>query len=68
MDRRLEPVTPGEQAIAQVIAHHYGDGGVYVPRDLERFDAMQQAIANGFLSEEGFVTRKGRRLLARTAV
>jgi hypothetical protein len=68
MDRRIEPVTPNEQAIAQVIARHYGDGGVYLPRDFQRFDAMKQAVADGFVSEDGFVTRKGRRLLARTAL
>ncbi len=67
MDMRLEPVTINEQTIARVIARHYGDGGVYMPRDAERVDAMQQAISNGFVSEDGFLTRKGRRLLARAA-
>ena len=26
---------------------------------------MKQAVTNGFVSEDGFLTRKGRRLLAR---
>ena len=65
MDMQLEPVTISEQIIARVIARHYGDGGVYISRDAEWVDAMKQAITNGFVSEDGFLTRKGRRLLAR---
>ncbi len=64
-DMQLEPVTISEQTIARAIARHYGDGGVYMPDDAERVDAMKQAVTNGFVSEDGFVTRKGRRLLAR---
>lgn len=55
-----------EQAIARLLTCRYGDGGVYVPRDTHRTVALKDAIAAGFISEDGFVTRKGRRLLART--
>jgi hypothetical protein len=54
-----------DQAIARLIARRYGDGGVYVPRQQPRRGVLQDAIAGGFVSEDGFITRKGRRLLAR---
>ena len=54
-----------EQAIARLIARRYGDGGVYVPRQPPRRRALKDAIAGGFVSEDGFITSKGRRLLAR---
>ena len=54
-----------DQAIARLIARRYGDGGVYVPRQQPRRGVLQDAIDGGFVSEDGFITRKGRRLLAR---
>ena len=65
MDMRVEPITDSERAIARVIAHRYGDGGVYIPRQERRPVALELAIADGFVSQDGFITRKGRRLLAR---
>ena len=54
-----------EHEIAKVIAHHYGDGGVYLPRTEQRLGTLRRAIAAGFVTPDGFITRKGRRLLAR---
>lgn len=54
-----------DQAIARLIARRYGDGGVYVPRQQPRRSVLKDAIAGGFVSEDGFITSKGRRLLAR---
>ncbi len=54
-----------DQAIARLISRRYGDGGVYVPRQQSRRGSLAEAIAKGFVSEEGFLTSKGRRLLAR---
>ena len=54
-----------DQAIARLIARRYGDGGVYVPRQASRRGTLADAIAAGFVSEDGFITSKGRRLLAR---
>ena len=54
-----------DEAIARLIARRYGDGGVYVPRQQPRRGVLQDAIDGGFVSEDGFITRKGRRLLAR---
>lgn len=56
-----------ERSIANVIACHYGDGGIYVPRTAARRDVLRRAIEAGFVSREGFLTREGRRLLARHA-
>jgi len=52
-------------AIARVIACRYGDGGLYLPREREPAAALALAMRAGFVSEDGFVTRKGRSLLAR---
>lgn len=65
MDMQVEPITASERAIARVIAHRYGDGGVYVPTQERYPEALDLAIADGFVSQDGFITRKGRRLLAR---
>ncbi len=54
-----------DHAIARLIARRYGDGGVYVPRQQPRRSVLKDAIAGGFVSEDGFITSKGRRLLAR---
>jgi len=59
-------VTSTESAIAQLMNRRYGDGVVYVPRERSK-QVLQTAIAEGYVSAEGFVTRKGRALLARTA-
>jgi len=54
-----------QMAIARVIACRYGDGGLYLPREREPAAALALAMRAGFVSEDGFVTRKGRSLLAR---
>lgn len=56
-------MTSTESAIAQLLNHRYGDGRVYIPRD-QPAQLLHKAIAAGFVSEEGYVTRKGRALLA----
>ena len=62
------PRTPeDERSIARLLARHYGDGGVYLPRSGERRETLLQAIDAGFVSRDGFLTREGRRLLARLA-
>jgi hypothetical protein len=57
------PSANPESAIARLLACRYGDG-VYLRRDVGG-EVLRAAIAGGFLSEDGFVTRAGRRLLAR---
>ncbi len=52
--------------IARLLACHYGDGAVYLPsRAGARRDVLQRAMAAGFVSIDGFITRRGRQLLAR---
>jgi hypothetical protein len=57
-----------EHAVARLLAHHYGDGGVYIPRHNSGSEALQVAVASGFVSDDGFITRKGRTLLARSDI
>ena len=64
MDTRSSCLPEREHAIARLIAYRYGDGGIYLPRQACHSDALEDAIAGGFVSEDGFVTRKGRQLLA----
>ncbi|MCB1748800.1 MAG: hypothetical protein H6977_15690 [Gammaproteobacteria bacterium] len=59
------PQSDQERAIARVIACHYGDGGVYLPRQSGRRETLRVAVASGFVDTQGFLTPKGRRLLAR---
>ena len=54
-----------DAAIARVIACRYGDGGVYMTPGPARRHALEAAISAGFVSRDGFLTRKGRHLVAR---
>lgn len=64
MDTQSHTAADHDQAIARLLACRYGDGGVYVPRHAPGRDLLETAIARGYVSEDGFVTRAGRRLLA----
>ena len=64
MDLRHFPQRDRERAIADLLAHRYGDGGIYLPRQARQPGALRDAIDGGFVSVDGFVTRKGRQLLA----
>ena len=54
-----------ELDIARVIGRHYGDGAVYMTQDEDQATALSRAISKGFVSEDGFLTRKGREFLVR---
>ena len=54
-----------ELDIARVIGRHYGDGAVYMTQDENQATALSKAISEGFVSEDGFLTRKGREFLVR---
>ncbi|MGH8507979.1 MAG: hypothetical protein ACREVH_04595 [Gammaproteobacteria bacterium] len=49
---------------ARLLVHHYGDGTVYVPsgRSLQLYHTCIDA---GLITEDGFITRQGRELIAR---
>lgn len=53
-----------EPQIAAILESRFGDGMVYLPRNRPRH-LFDQAIARGFIDAEGYLTRKGRTLLAR---
>lgn len=53
-----------ENQIAMILHYRYGDGTVYLPR--HRPSSMYtEAKSRGFIDAEGYVTRKGRALIAR---
>lgn len=53
-----------EARIAQVLEHRYGDGMVYLPKEWPE-QLLSLARQFGFIDAEGYLTRKGRTLLAR---
>ena len=55
----------GEARIVALLRHHYGDGGVYVEGGARR--VFLEASRLGFINEDGYLTRKGRELLAQHA-
>ncbi|MGE0373578.1 MAG: hypothetical protein AB7N24_23735 [Dehalococcoidia bacterium] len=54
-----------ERQLAGLLANRFGDGTLYLARAGHR-GLLDIAIRRGLVSEEGFVTRKGRALLARS--
>lgn len=48
---------PNEVEIASVLRHHYGDGDLYVPEGTSE-SVLHKAIALGYLSGDGYLTRK----------
>lgn len=53
-----------ESNIAKVLQFHYGDGLVYLPKNQPKL-LFRQAKKLGFIDVEGYLTRKGRYLLAK---
>ncbi len=53
----------GQRPVEKLLAHHYGDGCIYLPKSMNS-GVLQDAKRQGFVSEEGFLTRKGRNFLA----
>ncbi len=53
-----------ESDIVKVLEHRYGDGLVYLPKHQPE-SIFKMAKIKGFVDQEGYLTRKGRTLLAR---
>ena len=53
-----------ESDIARVLEFHYGDGLVYLPKN-QPGSLFKLAENKGFIDQEGYLTRKGRSLLAK---
>lgn len=56
-----------EVRIARLLARRYGDGTVYLPSGVPR-KLLETSIELGYVSRDGFITREGRMLVARSAV
>jgi len=53
-----------ERQVAELLECRYGDGLVYLPKTKPR-ELLSVATSSGFIDDEGYLTRKGRMLLAR---
>jgi hypothetical protein len=54
-----------ESQIAALLQYRYGDGLVYLPRQRHTDALYSQARQQGYIDPEGYLTRKGRALIAR---
>lgn len=54
-----------EHQIASILKNRFGDGLVYLPRNKPNY-LYSLAKKLGFIDVEGYLTRKGRNLLARS--
>ena len=53
-----------DSAIVQLLGHRYGDGLVYLSDRSEK-TTFDKAVSLGLVSREGYLTPKGRSLVAR---
>ncbi len=53
-----------EIKIANVLKNRYGDGMVYIPENDDHYD-YDFAKDKGFISDEGYITRKGKQLVSK---
>jgi hypothetical protein len=53
-----------ESQISMLLQHHYGDGLAYLSRHKPKA-LFSKAKQDGFIDAEGYLTRKGRALMAR---
>lgn len=53
-----------ESDIAKALEYRYGDGLVYLPKHQPE-SLYKLAASKGFVDKEGYLTRKGRSLLAK---
>ena len=51
--------------MAKLLSNRYGDGLIYLPKTAHA-GTLRDAIKAGFVSEDGYLTRKGRNFLAQT--
>ena len=53
-----------EEDIVELLIYHYGDGLVYIPKQKSR-QLYVEAASIGYINKEGYLTKKGRVLLAK---
>lgn len=59
-----QQVAISESQIASVLSNRFGDGMVYIPKNQPN-SLYSVARDQGFIDAEGYLTRKGRTLIAR---
>jgi hypothetical protein len=59
----LDDTRISETDIVKVLSNRFGDGVVYLSKNMPR-KVYNLAVKRGFISADGYVTRKGRTLLA----
>ncbi|MAS82416.1 MAG: hypothetical protein CMF45_06985 [Legionellales bacterium] len=65
MNSRLStPDQSLESDIVRVLEHRYGDGLIYLPQHQPE-GLFKIAKSEGFIDSEGYLTRKGRNLIAK---
>ena len=65
MNSRLStPDQSLESDIVRVLEHRYGDGLIYLPQHRPE-GLFKIAKSEGFIDSEGYLTRKGRNLIAK---
>ncbi len=55
--------------IMELLQFHYGDGAIYISKHIQNHfhRILTLANRNGYVSEEGYITRRGRLLLAKSS-
>lgn len=61
---RTQAVAVDEIRLSRLIDQRYGDGQIYLKKDANEQPVLQAAIYLGLVSEEGYMTRHGKRLWA----
>ena len=61
----FEAMAASTSEIARLLNHHYGDGTVYVPSG-GSLQLYHTCVNVGLITEDGFITRQGRELIARS--
>ncbi|MDA0821984.1 MAG: hypothetical protein O3C28_06120 [Proteobacteria bacterium] len=51
------------EPIKRLLAQRYGDGSIYLPKSANQ-GLLRDAVDKGLVSEDGYLTRKGRNFLA----
>jgi len=63
MQQWLDETRVSESDIVKILSNRFGDGVVYMSKNMPK-RVYNLAVKRGFISQEGYITRKGRVLLA----
>lgn len=67
MQQWLDETRVSESDIVKILSNRFGDGVVYMSKNMPK-RVYHLAVKRGFISQEGYITRKGRVLLAHTDI